>query len=297
MKSFWSALLATLLLSTPARAEEPEEEEDSLQWSENWTRVHPAEYVSGGLLLGGTVVSLLTIDQRVSKWNSSVMWDDDIRNELVLGSRDARDAAVLVGDIFYYGLFAYPNVVDLGLVTLAIHQSTDVAWQMFVINTQAYGLTGLVSTLTQKLAGRSRPFYPECADDPNYDDECSDPENRSQGFISGHAAIAFTGAGLMCAHHAHLPLYGGGAGDTIACSTAILGSLISGVSRIVADRHYASDVIAAAMVGVTSGYLLPELIHYHFGLPTFSSRAYGLKATIVPTASPDQLGLTLTGLL
>jgi hypothetical protein len=33
---------------------------------------------------------------------------------------------------------------------------------------------------------------------------------KFQSFISGHTLMAFTGAGLICAHHSHLPLYGGG---------------------------------------------------------------------------------------
>lgn len=282
------ALVIALVMPREAHAQD--DADDTLRWDDRWTRVHPVEYANAGLLLGGVIASSLTLEQNVDATEGGVMWDDPIRRKLVLGNKKHRDTAVIVGDVFYYGLFFYPNVVDLGIVTLAVHQSTDVAWQMFIINTQAYALTGLVSTLTQRLVGRSRPFAPECATDPDYDIECDDPVNRSQGFISGHAAIAFTGAALMCSHHAHLPLYGGGAGDVLACTTGLLGATISGMSRVVADRHYASDVIAAAFVGISSGYLLPELIHYHFSLPTFGG-------SIVPAATGSDFGLTLIGTL
>jgi membrane-associated phospholipid phosphatase len=101
----------------------------------------------------------------------------------------------------------------------------------------------------------------------------------------------------MCAHHTHLPLYGGGAGDVLACSTALAGATLSGMSRIVADRHYASDVLAAATVGILSGYLLPELLHYHFTLPSFQLGAGDTRAILLPAASSDTLGLQLWGAL
>jgi len=181
-------------------------------------------------------------------------------------------------------------VVDLGIATLAVHQETDVALQMFLIDAQAYAMTGMLSTFTQALVGRVRPFVDHCADDPDYDDECGDPINRNQGFISGHTAMAFTGAGLVCTHHAHLDLYGGGTPDVLACATSMVGAMLVGGSRIVADRHFATDVLSGFAVGFTSGYLLPELLHYRWGLkPTIGDTSISL----LPYGGPDAAGLSL----
>jgi membrane-associated phospholipid phosphatase len=164
--------------------------------------------VTGTMLLR-VGLGLFVVPQRVDALQGGVLFDDWLRSRVVLGNRGDRDTAILVGDVFYYGSSAYPVVVDLGVAALAVHQSTDVAWQMFWIDAEAFALTGLISTYTQKLMGRNRPFADKCQTDPAYDPDCDDPETRSQSLISGHTAMAFTGAGLVCTHHAHLPLYGG----------------------------------------------------------------------------------------
>jgi len=203
-----AAVLATgLFISPRAEAEEPADR-DALVWSD-WPRFHPAEYAVTGTMLLGVGLGLFVVPQRVDALQGGVLFDDWLRSRVVLGNRGDRDTAILVGDVFYYGSSAYPVVVDLGVAALAVHQSTDVAWQMFWIDAEAFALTGLISTYTQKLMGRNRPFADKCQTDPAYDPDCDDPETRSQSLISGHTAMAFTGAGLVCTHHAHLPLYGG----------------------------------------------------------------------------------------
>src|SRR6185369_8075255 len=82
------------------------------------------------------------------------------------------------------------------------------------------------------------------------------------GFPSGHAVSAFTAAGLSCVHHAHLPLYGGGLPDALACAAALTVASGVGVVRIMGDRHYVSDVIVGAAIGFLVGFGLPSLLHY-----------------------------------
>jgi len=72
-------------------------------------------------------------------------------------------------------------------------------------------------------------------------------------------------AGLTCVHHQHLALYGGGFADALPCAFMITASLVDGVGRIVADKHYASDVVLGWGVGAFSGYVLPSALHYGFG--------------------------------
>src|SRR5207253_5621614 len=51
-------------------------------------------------------------------------------------------------------------------------------------------------------------------------------------FYSGHAAATATSAGLTCAHHQHLPLYGGGLADLVPCLVMSGVSIVTGISRI-----------------------------------------------------------------
>ena len=56
---------------------------------------------------------------------------------------------------------------------------------------------------------------------PDYDVDCANPDQHNVSFTSGHTLMSFAGAGLTCVHHMHLPLYGGGLPDSLACAAAI----------------------------------------------------------------------------
>jgi membrane-associated phospholipid phosphatase len=104
-------------------------------------------------------------------------------------------------------------------------------------------IAGDLAQVVKFSVGRQRPyahFNPSGA--PDIDDNLS--------FFSGHSALAFslaTSAGMM-AHrrHSRLEPYVWGAGLSLAASTAYL--------RIAADKHYLTDVIVGAGVGVAVGF-------------------------------------------
>jgi membrane-associated phospholipid phosphatase len=116
---------------------------------------------------------------------------------------------------------------------------------------------------------RERPYARPCLKDPDYSSSC-EHHDRFRSFYSGHAAVAATSAGLICAHHTHVPLYGpgeqenGGGGDIdrATCITALAGMVATGTLRIVADKHWATDVIVGHVLGLSIGYLLPTLFYY-----------------------------------
>lgn len=279
-----TALLSVLLLwASPSRA-------DDLQWAPGWTRVGPGHLVGVGLTLGMTA-GAMQLPQAEAGFDDGVLFDNFLREHLVLGSRRARGTAEAVGDVLYWGLFLYPPVIDIGVVTLAVHQSPDVAWQLLWMDAQAYGLAGLVSRVTQKLVGRQRSYNGECEHDPTYDDGCDDPGDRNQSFVSGHTAIAFTGATLMCAQHLRLDLYRNEAADALACSLGLAAASYVGYSRILADRHYATDVLAGVALGVASGWLVPELLYYHFGDGWSAEH----RIAIAPAANASMIGVVAFG--
>lgn len=89
--------------------------------------------------------------------------------------------------------------------------------------------------------------------------------NDFRSFYSGHATATATTAGLVCVHHQHLPLFGGGFADLAPCLLMIGVSATTGVLRLVYDEHWASDVMVGWADGVLSGYVLPSLLHFGFG--------------------------------
>ena len=151
--------------------------------------------------------------------------------------------------------------------------------------------------------GRVRPVEKGCATDPDYASKCSDPVALNQSFVSGHTAVAFTGAGLTCAHHRHLPLYGGGAPDVLICAATLAAASATGVLRIVSDDHYSTDVLLGMSLGLASGWLLPELLHYGASsgekvaswLPVFQPEGSTLTALLAPQIADGFFGLTLRG--
>jgi len=66
----------------------------------------------------------------------------------------------------------------------------------------------------------------------------------------------------------------------VATGTALL--------RVAADRHWATDVIAGAVLGGTLGYAIPAL-HIAFASNKDST------AVLTPAISPEYLGLSLAG--
>jgi membrane-associated phospholipid phosphatase len=59
-----------------------------------------------------------------------------------------------------------------------------------------------------------------------------------------------------------MPLWGSRAADVGACALATTGAVASGVSRLLSDRHYTTDVIVGFGFGFGFGYAVPTLLHY-----------------------------------
>ncbi len=233
-------------------------------------------------------------------WTGPILFDEGARNAFRANNHKTRQAWQIVGDAFYYGGLAYPFIVDTLAVTWIGHKAPKVASQMFLINTEAFAITGFFSFLSNATIRRQRPYVRECGagkPDPVFPD--CDVAGQSEGFYSGHTAIAFTGAALTCMHHANLPLYGdNGVGGAVACVTLMTGATVGGVARLIADKHYASDVIVGAGVGLASGIIVPWLHYRHRSKTGDASTANQPVFTIAPAPllSPTTAGLGAMGL-
>jgi membrane-associated phospholipid phosphatase len=146
------------------------------------------------------------------------------------------------------------------LVLPLVDGNLDVMWQLGMMDAQSYALSGLVTAGLYDVTGRARPSSSNCIANPSSDPLCGYGANAS--FPSGHTAAAMAGAGLICAHHGALPLYGGGAWDVAACVESLAVATSVGVLRLMGDRHYVSDVITGGAIGFVSGYVVPMLLHY-----------------------------------
>ena len=252
--------IALAVAATPAIAQAQTPDEDALSWRGAWARVGPGELVATAVLgLGALMISERLMPEGGRPLDVFAL-DEPAHQALHLGTPGARAAARLTSDLAVISSIAYPIVDALGVAWLG-HGEGDVAFQLVAIDALSFAATGAIAALTKSRTQRSRPFVLHCADDADYDPDCDDAD-RFRSYFSGHTAFAVTAAALSCTHHARLALYGGGTADTMACVAAAAVATMTGLMRILADRHYLSDVLTGVVVGIASGWLMPTLLHY-----------------------------------
>ena len=221
----------------------------------------PLDWLAFGLLIGASAgLQFGTDPPRSPSWSVRNGFDDGIRSGLKGGSRGTRDAAADASDALLGALGATlvadwlydcgrePEEEAIGLLWSLRH---DGSW--FLANTVA-------TDVAKVAAGRERPYVRPCESNPSYIDDCDSGRDRNASFWSGHASTTATLAGLLCARHTSGPQIT--RADALLCGLPVAGALTTGLLRIVADRHYASDVLAGWASGALFGYLLPRRFSY-----------------------------------
>jgi membrane-associated phospholipid phosphatase len=269
-----------------------------LHWHGHWRAVGTREYITIPALAASFLgVQLFTSRPSKARWSSPILFDRPVRNTLRIRSAKGRRTAGTVSDVIFVWEILHPTVVDPLLVAWMMRESPLVAWQMFVIDAQAYALTLFVTDIVKRGSARQRPWVDtaDCAQNPG-GRECGSSE-AYQSFFSGHAATTATGAGLICAHHTQLSLYQSDLLDQSACLLAVLGTAMTGAMRIASDHHWTSDVLVGHLVGYASGYLLPTLLYYgeFSGAPHEHKETAPVYATL-PMITRDSLGITVLGI-
>jgi membrane-associated phospholipid phosphatase len=298
----WCAPLALTLFAGFAEAQTSDAQGSSkresrapaphrLNWQ--WHRFNAVDYVSTAVFGAAYLyVEFATKTPRDPNWTGGILFDDAFRDASVSSRADTRNFAGALSDWFTLAPQIHV-VIDSTAVPLADNWNVDVAWQMMVINLQAQAVTGFITRSGHHFIARQRPDVEPCRADPDYSEKCFGGSNAS--FPSGHVSGAAVGAGLVCTHHAFLPLYGRSLGGVIACGVDVAMTATSGVLRMVADRHYISDVIVGAAVGFGAGVGLPVLLHYRERPAPAQRSAYRVRWTLAPLAHPDAPGLGVYG--
>ncbi len=291
----WVAFLALATVASSAEAEEKAPTagtEHRLVWQPEWRRFDLIEYVATAAIVGAYyAVELEAPKPTEANWSGGVLIDDGVRSPIVGSTRDARNRAADFGDLLFLVPPAWA-ILDGIITPLATDRGNlEVAWQMTAMNIQAVGFVGLLTRAGHRYIARERPDVSDCEKDKSYNQVCLRGSYAS--FPSGHTSAAGVGAGLICAHHLNLPLYGGGAPDILTCGVNVGMMALIGYSRLVADRHYVSDVVVGAGLGFGAGFALPVLLHYQ-GVGTGYTDA-GLRWTVAPYGTEEGGGLQLVG--
>ncbi len=232
----------------------------SVAWQPQWPMFRAEEL---GLTLGlyaSLPVMTFLAPKPPAGWKYSTFFTlDKLVNDHLPRLGEGRDAAILASDILQNSLIAYPFVVDAGIVAWGVHDNPTLAGQLFLMNLEANAIAAVLVATSKRVIGRVRPRVPPCDGDDDY--SCRSNSSR-RAYVSGHTSAAFTAAGLTCAHHQALPLYGGGWRDGAACLTMLGLATITGALRILTEEHHLSDVTGGATIGALVGYLVPWLFHY-----------------------------------
>ena len=268
-------------------------EQHRLEWQ--FRRPGAWEYVGTAAVAGAAIYVEFGTEQPLEpKWSSPLGFEPAVREAMKLDSAGAREQASLASDYLGFATQAWAYL-DASLVPLLTDGGNlDVAWQMTFINLQASALTGLTTRGIDRLVARERPDVDPCTEDPNYHEMCFKGANSS--FPSGHTSGAFTGAGLVCAHHLYLPLYGHPAADLAACGVSGAMAISVGLLRMHADRHYLTDVLAGVAIGTLSGFAMPVLGHYWF-VDFAHGSGVASRWSLVPQLGGSHYGLSVFGML
>ncbi|WP_394851094.1 phosphatase PAP2 family protein [Pendulispora rubella] len=288
-------------LAETASASDP----DKVEWSRDWPRIRVVEGLNIiAMTVGSAVVNEYWKPATSANSRGGWLFDNAVRDAMRGRTAGAQNWFIDAGDILYKSAVLLPYIIDVYVVALGIHQSADVAIEMTLINLQSLGTTGVVTLSVERGSGRARPYTDQCQPDGTTRDGsgrtlangCGN-DGDFQSFYSGHAAAVATMAGLTCVHHQHLPLYGGGVADLVPCLLMMGAAAGTGVSRVVADRHWSTDVLMGWGVGALSGYVLPSLLHYGFGggRALGEIRTAGMHMVPVPQVYTGGAGMGFAG--
>jgi len=291
-----AAVAAGLSLTTVAHADPA-----TVEWSKDWPRVKLWEVAAAAALtIGDTVYEEDVPLPKEASWTQPILFDTWARKVFRADNAGVQSAASTSTDIMFKAGALVPFLVDDYFAALSIHQNVEVAWQLTVIDFESLGISGMISLAAEHGVGRSRPYTLSCVNgkvlDPQggFLQQCG-TGNDNRSFFSGHAAATSTVAGLVCIHHQHLPLFGGGFPDLAPCLFMIGVSATTGILRLVYDEHWASDVMIGWADGFLSGYVLPAVLHFGFGsgrpLGQIKSGSLVMAPTVLSRPGGAELGM------
>lgn len=271
----------------------PNHQQPTVTWNPAWRRFHPVQYATTAALIAADVAIVQFIKDPEGEYSGGILFDDAVLGWLVMPTPETREQAQHVSNRFHEATFLF-GMIEPAFTAGVIHGNWDAALQMSLISAQSFGAAGFVQLLSARLIGRNRPYVSRCAPD-----EQGFPCQEGGGtlsFSSGHVMTSYVAAGLVCAHHSRLPLWGGHTKDAAACALTLASGTMTGLLRVMAEKHYPTDVALGMILGFGFGYGLPMLLHYNgpeaetlnkktsFSKPVFMAP--------IPYATADRIGVT-----
>lgn len=214
------------------------------------------------------------------RWAGPLAIDRDASAVFRARDESVRRAADRVSWVIVGGLMAAPLAVD-ARATGERNASPLVVGEGLLSLAIPYASTALVGFAAKYLFARERPFATReglsrrCV----RGDEAGCEWDRNGSFPSMHSALGFAAAGALCVHS--MRAIGTPALDALTCASATFSATIAASLRMVADRHYVTDVIVGSLLGLTLASALTWTLHMQQQAPL------ALATTIArPTVDP-----------
>jgi membrane-associated phospholipid phosphatase len=224
-----------------------------------------------------------------SRWSDTNSFDREISDGLRADSASAREDAALASDV----LLAFTaGAMPLAAIAQPLFDGDcEEAYDMATDALESVSLTLFVTEAVKVIAGRDRPFVESCDSNPPRDAECG-KRDRFESFFSGHASVAGAGAGVSCAFAIRRQTWGESkTAQVVPCLLGASAAVTTGVLRIVADRHWGTDVLVGLGVGATIGYLdtWGPFDHLRFEMES-DDHAWQVRGMVLPYAADGALG-------
>lgn len=226
----------------------------------NWSPITKSEFMLLGASTATAIAANLFMSPSANGFKDRISVDETTRDLFRASSPNIRDMIATTSDVTVFALMAVPTVLEAGLVTGGLKHNKSQMWQMLMIDAESFAVTNAINILTKNIVARERPYGRNC-DDPIQKDPHCGTKDQNLSFFSGHTSNAFTAAGLICFAHDGHSILDNEALDDIACFGAMAVATATGAMRIVADKHYFSDVLTGALIGFASGYIMPKILH------------------------------------
>jgi len=195
------------------------------------------------------------------KWQGGVAFDAGVRSILRAPTAPERTIADDTSSALLYAMVAAP-FLGAAARTMAAHGSPRDMAGLSLVSAEAFGLAMGATYLAKTIVARERPYATNDGLATYCTTHASDPmcgSDRNASFFSGHSAIAFTGAGLLCTQQI---FFGPKGVDALGCAGGMVAATATAMLRIVADMHYASDTLIGAGIGLAAGMLVPYVLHF-----------------------------------
>lgn len=241
-----SSALALLVSAMTVRAQESGAAERDSLIADSRLFVRSDLFVLAGF--AAATVAMFPLDERLAK---SVRREHLVENPTLVGIEDALNvvggpAPIVVGG----ALYAFGRLTDRPrLAHVALHMTEAIA-------------AGLATSGALKmLAGRARPYASADTTPHDFGIGRGVRGERYQAFPSGHATVSFAVASALMSETS-------GRSTTARWVVGPLlfgGATVVGLSRMYADRHWASDVVVGAAVGTFAGLKTVRFNHTRTG--------------------------------